>query len=383
LFCSDGGAKDNKGLFGWVIATKSKLLWECSGTATGWCANSFRSEGIGQLALLVFLDAYITYYNLDDLSAPADTPDSEPWLIIATDNKGLITRIQSGLETQKVFASAALHPEYDVVNEILEITRRLALPLKWEHVKGHQDKKRKWYELTQMETLNVKADNHTTLGLNNSEGPPRQKIPQIPSSKIALIVTGKDITSHYATHLRKAASRPAMIQRVHKHYGWLESQFEMVDWKAHHGAMQKLQFRDRKCILKFIHQSLPMGKVHRKIDPTQSLTCSTCKRHQKSETHLYRCPVRRVAIEDFYLEHTLQEFLEETHTCPQLAYPLLEALYCDLDDARYPEFGELHGANDPKFRKLQQKQAYLLGWTEDADDRCEQQWYLSLGRLRR
>jgi hypothetical protein len=140
-----------------------------------------------------------------------------------------------------------------------------------------------------------------------------------------------------------------------------ESQFEMVDWKAHHGAMQKLQYRDRKFILKFIHQSLPMGTVHHKIDPTQSLTCSTCKRHQESETYLYRCPVRRVAIEDFYLEHTLQEFLEDTHTCPQLVYTLLEALYCDPDDARYPKFGDLHGANDPEFRTLQQKQAYL-GW---------------------
>jgi hypothetical protein len=123
-----------------------------------------------------------------------------------------------------------------------------------------------------LEYLNVKADSHATLGLSNTEGPPMHMIPLLPSSKIALIVAGKDITSHYATHLRKAASQPAMLQRVQKHYGWLESQFEMVDWKAHHGAMQKLQFRDRKFVLKFIHQSLPMGTVHHKIDLTQLLT---------------------------------------------------------------------------------------------------------------
>jgi hypothetical protein len=40
-----------------VIATSKKFLWECSGIASGWFANSFRSEGIGQLALLVFLEA--------------------------------------------------------------------------------------------------------------------------------------------------------------------------------------------------------------------------------------------------------------------------------------------------------------------------------------
>jgi hypothetical protein len=89
--------------------------------------------------------------------------------------------------------------------------------------------------------------------------------------------------------------------------------------------------------------------------------------------HLYPCPVRRVAIEDFYLEHTLQEFLEADHTCPQLAYTLLEALYSDLDDARYPKFGDLHGSNEPTFRKLQQKQAYL-GWSQLFQGRLVKDW---------
>jgi hypothetical protein len=199
----------------------------------------------------------------------------------------------------------------------------------------------------------VRADSHAMIGLSATEGTPRYTIPLFPSSKIALIVAGKDITSHYATHHWKAATRPTMLQCAQKHYGWLESQFDMVDWKAHHGALQKFPFRDRKFVLKFIHQSLPIGKVHHKIDPNQLITCSTCKRHQETETHLYRCPVRRVAIEDFYLEHTLQEFLDTNHTCPKLAYTLLEALYSDLDDSRYPEFGKLHGSNEPTFRKLQ------------------------------
>jgi hypothetical protein len=152
LFCSDGGAKDNKGSFGWVIVTSSQLLWECSGIATGWFANSFRSEGIGQLALLVFLDAYITYYQLEDLSAPLEPKDSETWFRIAMDNKDLISRITTGLTSKAVFASAGLRLEYDVVNEILEITRCLALPLTWKHVKGHQDEKRQWCELTHTES---------------------------------------------------------------------------------------------------------------------------------------------------------------------------------------------------------------------------------------
>jgi hypothetical protein len=122
LMCSDGGAKGNTGSFGWVIATPEKAIWESIGAATGWYANSFRSEGIGQLALLVFLEIYVEFYNLQDIPCPPPTPKS-PWIRIATDNQGLmITRIREGLESKTKFAGAGLSSEYDVVNEIIEIT---------------------------------------------------------------------------------------------------------------------------------------------------------------------------------------------------------------------------------------------------------------------
>jgi hypothetical protein len=56
-----------------------------------------------------------------------------------------------------------------------------------------------------------------------------------------------------------------MLRRVHKHYGWIPAQFEMIDWKAHHGALRKLRFNEKKFVTKFIHQSLPMGEVFHKI----------------------------------------------------------------------------------------------------------------------
>jgi hypothetical protein len=58
------GVKANKDFFGWIIATSTTVLWECMGIATGWYANSFHSEGIRPLSLLVILQAYIDYYQL-------------------------------------------------------------------------------------------------------------------------------------------------------------------------------------------------------------------------------------------------------------------------------------------------------------------------------
>jgi hypothetical protein len=155
------GAKQHTGSFGWAVATATKILWECSGRATGWFANSFRSEGIGQLALLAFLEAFANYFQLLDLPLN-HCSSSDPWIRIATDNQGLIQRITAELDTPTVFAGAGLNAECDVVHKILEITRRLPFPLVWERVKGHQDDVRQWCELTRMETLNVRADAHAT-----------------------------------------------------------------------------------------------------------------------------------------------------------------------------------------------------------------------------
>ena len=107
--------------------------------------------------------------------------------------------ILSDLAAPTAFAGSALCSEYDVVNEIIEIERRLPFRLTWERVRGHQDDKKKWYELTWMETLNLRADAHVTDGLD-IPGDPQTTITLIPSSKIGLRVDQTDITSKYATH---------------------------------------------------------------------------------------------------------------------------------------------------------------------------------------
>jgi hypothetical protein len=227
-----------------------------------------------------------------------------------------------------------------------------------------------------MERLNVHADKNAIIGLNSemaSQANPVKRISLIPSSKVALRIHHTDITSHLATHLHKAATRPAMMKRAQTRYGWTESQFDMVDWKAHQGALQKLAFKEKKFVLKFIHQSLPMGEFFNKIDPSQSLLCSSCKSHQESHTHLYRCPARRAAMEDIFLDQTLGQWLQDNHTCPKLAWSLLEALFCEVHRSRYPVFKKRHGAQDPKFRKLHQLQAYI-GWPQLFQGRLVSNW---------
>jgi hypothetical protein len=78
-------------------------------------------------------------------------------------------------------------------------------------------------------------------------------------------------------------------------------------------------------------------------------------------------------MEDEFLRTKLQYFLQKHHTCPELAHTLLDPLFCDLQDARYANFRNKHGANDPCFRKLHLTQAFV-GWSQLFQGRFVQDW---------
>jgi hypothetical protein len=270
-----------------------------------------------------------------------------------------------------VFAGAALCSGYDIVNAITELERRLPVRLKWEHVKGHQDKKKKWYKLTWMEQLdNVRADILATEGLT-IDGSLSTTVAFIPSSKVGLRIDYTDVTSKYATHLRKAATRPAFLIFTQQHYGWDEDTFNTIDWKARHGALKKLTFASKQFITKFTYQLLQMGTVFHKIDPTQSATCSSSHGHLECPDHLYRCPARRQAMTAF-LDTDLEGFFQDNYTCPALVHILLDSLRREIHGTDQT-FQQRHGVNDERCNALLQAQTNI-GWHHLFQGRLATQW---------
>ena len=64
---------------------------------------------------------------------------------------------------------------------------------------------------------------------------------------------------------------------------------------------------------------------------------------------------------EVFLNDTLfSSFLQENQTSHRLTHTLLEALYSDLEDS-FPGFSNRYGAQDPKFRRLHQLQAWAGG----------------------
>jgi hypothetical protein len=54
-FVTDGGAAGIYGSYGWVVATKDKVLWRGRGKAKGYPMDSHHAEGTARVAGLLFL----------------------------------------------------------------------------------------------------------------------------------------------------------------------------------------------------------------------------------------------------------------------------------------------------------------------------------------
>jgi hypothetical protein len=145
LYLCTGGAHKHVGSLGWVIATEDEILWDCTGSAIGWHANSFRSEALGHLSILVFLQCFIDFHQIE-VHRPVPSTDTalprrRPWIRAATDNQRLLQRIaQAQQRRSNPFPSDALRAEYDTICGIITLIQSLPFEFHWEHVTtGHQN----------------------------------------------------------------------------------------------------------------------------------------------------------------------------------------------------------------------------------------------------
>jgi hypothetical protein len=114
-----------------------------------------------------------------------------------------------------------------------------------------------------------------------------------------------------------------------------------------------------------------MGEVFHKIDPAQSIMCSSCKGHPECEAHLYQCPARRIVMYTF-LQEELGGGLQDNYTCPELGQILMTSLHCEVAGG-LQAFQSRHGVDDPKFAALLQSQTNL-GWSQLFQGRLTQEW---------
>jgi hypothetical protein len=76
---------------------------------------------------------------------------------------------------------------------------------------------------------------------------------------------------------------------------------------------------------------------------------------------------------DLYLQTELGYFLEANHTCPELAFILLDALHCEVHGC-HPAFQRRHGVYDDQFSAALLQAQTNLGWSQLLQGRLAKDW---------
>jgi hypothetical protein len=196
---SDGGASDERGAYGAVLATADAILVKISGSTEGALPGSFRAESYGCLAILRFLYHFRRYNQLDPILCRNN---------FYCDNKGLITRLTFAAGPLSPFPRHYLQSNIDLEMQILDTIRLLGIDLHYHHVKGHQDSAAApKTPLSRQAQLNVECDLLATAALHTAR--PSPLVTYLPASKVAVIIPRRPIDHSKTPSFHPESHRPA------------------------------------------------------------------------------------------------------------------------------------------------------------------------------
>jgi hypothetical protein len=283
LIVSDGGAYEEYGSFGWVLATDTEILWECKGIARGYPMSSYRSEGYGRLSLLLFLQHYFSYLDIQ--------PHVELLITSYCDNESLLSTEEAFHIREVDSSSLYIKPDHDIIMQLSALRAKLPFRLASLHVRGHQDDKLDFKQLCRPAQLNVLADRLATAVLKDlREAEKPMELYPLPACRAYLCDNTGYITSKEKHSIATELADYALRDYLQQHNNWTPKTYESISWKAYRSSTSKINVAARIFVVKHTHDWLPVGIRERRC----GAATDTCPQCQQSETmtHLYTCTAR-------------------------------------------------------------------------------------------
>jgi ribonuclease HI len=241
---SDGGYDPQSGIstYGWVVASNQTVLVTGMGPAEAHpsLANSFRSEGYGAAAALLFLAAFQEFHNIVNNTVT---------LKLFIDNKSMVDRLNEYMTPWKRSNKHQSRPEVDITNTAEDFLGKFP-KFEVRHVKSHQDDDRPLDSLPWSAQLNILADRLATDQRNQMTEP---KVIVTNTTNGMLHIQNIAITRDAAQQLWQAASHIPILEYHLNRNSWANTTFQKVDWPAQRAALARFNMADQQRILKFVH----------------------------------------------------------------------------------------------------------------------------------
>jgi hypothetical protein len=154
-------------------------------------------------------------------------------------------------------------------------------------VKGHQDRKTAYADLSLLAQLNVDADFYAGK-FQDQYGKIRPKVLRFPNNRAQLHLSGATITYKVKSFLQYADTLPALRAYIQERCKWSNSTMATIDWDAHGQALQR-GIKNRVRLTKLVHDILPTNHfVHQFVDD-RSCGCLSCSSDCEDRDHILRC----------------------------------------------------------------------------------------------
>jgi hypothetical protein len=274
-------------------------------------AGSYRGELLGLLVIHVFVLTVCEFYGCNEGSRG----------LVACDNLGGLNKSK---ERRKKIPSGAKHA--DILRSLRRVHARLKGKLQYQHVYGHQDRRKTYAQMTLLERLNCICDTLAKAAVHEGilSPPELTKARQrLPLELAAIYYKGSKISWECGAEIRFQAGRVAAHKFYLEELGWLAATFNCVDWEACDRSLASKPGMFKIWLFKQGSSFCATGKNLGRWFGELVTCCSNCHCPQEDSSHLLHCPDSgRFGF--FRSEVTeLQKCLNREHTRPAIA----EALY--------------------------------------------------------
>ena len=194
---------------------------------------------------------------------------------------------------------------FDVIRAILEIKKRLVSKISYVHVRGHQDKTKKFEDMTRLEQLNVLCDRYA-----KEANEYLQHMPPVHLNDEGLSLWHKDmkIYSSFKQNIRKLYWDIEAKRIICAKYGWQHSTFSEICWNASERAMRMMSSQVKIRIAKFVTHTLPVGRIMERRGVWKQSFCPRCSRDNETPHHVIQChdesthSIKKRALQDLEMK---------------------------------------------------------------------------------
>jgi len=351
VIVSDAAVQNNgNATCAWTIWANYDL-WTGEGYVPGPSNDMYSglAEAYGIYTALSFLLQYSCCYPLVFRSPRT--------INVYCDNSGVIDRLNK--TTNQPYPRDAIYDDYPIYAEIQFIIDRLypILP-KLYHVKGHQDQKPNRI-LTLPEQLNVDCDRRAATLPPYPDPQQLQNHPLNTAGYPHLQISQQVITRNLQTTLRDAATRDTYFDYLQNKFEWSLEPNIAVHWQLLKIALPRFNHTEKKTIIKFSHEWLPLQDRYHVKSASADHFCPSCQQSQETVQHFLTCPhpTRQVVWKELH-----QQILKYS-TTHMISTQLQDLIAYGLYHGRQAEPPFAISISNPNLQKIFDEQQQL-GWQQ-------------------